>query len=117
MDPFKYRIIVEWSEEDEAYIARVPAFPGCAVHGATSEEAAHEARVAANGMLEVMREHGDPIPAEDSTADFSGNIRLRLPRSLHERLARLAFAEGVSLNQLMVTVLAQSAGEKRSSTA
>lgn len=68
MEPFKYSIVVAWSDEDQAHIARVPALPGCAANGVTAEEAAHQARVAAGAMLESMREHGDPIPAEESTA-------------------------------------------------
>ena len=110
MKPFRYRIILEWSDEDAAFVARVPALPGCAAHGKTVEEAAREARGAAEAMLAVLREDGDPLPPEDATTGYSGQIRLRLPRSLHERLARLSTAEGVSLNQMMVTLLAERSG-------
>jgi predicted RNase H-like HicB family nuclease len=41
-DAFKYRIVVEWSDEDQAFVARVPVLPGCAAHGATAEKATHE---------------------------------------------------------------------------
>lgn len=111
MKPFRYRIVVEWSDEDRAFVARVPALPGCLAHGKTAETAAHQARNAAEAMLEVLREDGRPLPAEDATGGYSGQIRLRLPRSLHQRLDRLADAEGVSLNQLMVTLLAQGSGQ------
>jgi predicted RNase H-like HicB family nuclease len=106
MDPFRYRIAVEWSDEDKVFIARVPALPGCMAHGPTAEKATHEVRVAADAMLSVLKEDGDPAPPEDTTADFSGQLRIRLPRSLHESLARSAQLEGVSLNQLMVARLA-----------
>lgn len=99
---FKYRILVEWSDEDNCYVARAPAFPGLAAHGDTVEAATHEAREAAEGMLEAMAEDGEPAPAPDASPAFSGNIRLRLPKTLHRRLAYDADAEGVSLNQLMV---------------
>jgi hypothetical protein len=36
----------------------------------------------------------------------SGNLRLRLPKSLHKALADRARSEGVSLNTLMLTFLA-----------
>ncbi|MGQ0570111.1 MAG: toxin-antitoxin system HicB family antitoxin, partial [Armatimonadota bacterium] len=110
MRPFRYRIVVEWSDEDGVFVARVPALPGCAAHGKTTDEAAREARRAAEAMLAVLREDGDPPPPEDITTGYSGQIRLRLARSLHERLARLAAAEGVSLNQIMVTLLAEGTG-------
>lgn len=45
-EAFRYRILVEWSDEDQAFIARVPALPGCMAHGPTAEKAAHEAEVA-----------------------------------------------------------------------
>jgi predicted RNase H-like HicB family nuclease len=106
MDPFRYRIAVEWSDEDKAFIARVPALSGCIAHGPTAEKATHEVRVAADAMLSVLKEDGDPPPPDDTTADFSGQLRIRLPRSLHESLARSAQLEGVSLNQLMVARLA-----------
>lgn len=48
-------------------------------------------------------------PPEDSYAAYSGNIRLRLPRSLHARLDALAREEGVS-NRLMVAFLAEWTG-------
>ena len=38
-------------------------------------------------------------------ADYSGNIKLRLPKSLHAALVRQAQAEGVSLNQLCLYYL------------
>lgn len=51
---FPYRIVVELSPDDGVYVARVPAFPGLAAHGDTPEAAAHEARLAAEGMLAIM---------------------------------------------------------------
>lgn len=108
MQPFPYRILVEWSAPDEAYVARVPALPGCAAHGDTEAEAAHEARTAADAILAAMRDHQRPLPPPDAVSDYSGNIRLRLPRTLHAELARRADIEGVSLNALMVSMLSRA---------
>ena len=117
MRPFRYRIVVEWSDEDRVFVARVPALSGCAAHGPTAEAAAREARRAAEAMLAVLRNDNDPPPPEDATADYSGQLRVRLPRSLHERLSRLATAEGVSLNQEMVMLLAEGCGVREISRA
>jgi len=35
----KYEVIIYWSKEDDAYIAEVPQFAGCAAHGDSHEEA------------------------------------------------------------------------------
>jgi antitoxin HicB len=103
-NPFEYRVVVEWSPEDEAFVARVPALPGCAAHGRTPERATREAVIAARAMLDSMRAHGLSLPAKDLTPRHSGQLRLRLPRSLHERLSRLAALDGVSLNQELVSL-------------
>jgi predicted RNase H-like HicB family nuclease len=70
--PFDYRVVVKWSAEDEAFVARVPALPGCAAHGRTPESATHEAVITARGILESMRAHGDALPVYDVTAGHSG---------------------------------------------
>lgn len=111
-NPFGYRVVVEWSDEDDAFVARVPALPGCAAHGRTPEQATREVVIAARGIIESMRAHGDRIPPEDLTGGHSGQLRLRLPRALHQRLASLAAIDGVSLNQELVALLAAGSGAK-----
>lgn len=106
MVPFPYRIMVEWSDRDEAFVARIPAL-NVATHGDTEAEAAHEAKVAADLVLAVMREDGDAAPASDVAADYAGKIALRMPRSMHAQVARLAQAEDVSVNQLLVSLIAR----------
>jgi len=111
-EAFRYRILVEWSDEDRAYIARVPALPGCSAHGETAEKAAHEAERAAGLMLEVLHEDGKEPPPADAVADFSGQLRLRLPKSLHEEVSRLATAEGVSINTFLLSLVAEGCGRR-----
>jgi predicted RNase H-like HicB family nuclease len=63
---FPYRMIVKWSESDRAFIARVPALPAFAARGHTRKEATDIARSAAEAILEVMREDGQPLPPPES---------------------------------------------------
>ncbi len=111
-ETFRYRILVEWSDEDQAFIARVPALPGCLAHGATAEKAAHEAEVAAGLILDVMKEDGKRPPPLDAVADYSGQLRLRLPKSLHAAVSQMATAEGVSINTFMLSLIAQGCGRR-----
>jgi hypothetical protein len=46
----------------------------------------------------------------------SGQIRVRMPNALHEQLAETAAKEGVSLNTLIVTLLAGGIGFKVAKT-
>lgn len=45
--------------------------------------------------------------------EHSGQLRVRLPRELHDTLAAQATAQGVSLNTLIVALLAGGAGWHR----
>ncbi len=51
-------------EEDGRWSAEVPHFPGCAAWGYNKEEAITMLQEGAQALLEVMLEHGDPIPLE-----------------------------------------------------
>lgn len=104
---FPYRILVEYSAEDEVYVARVPALLACAAHGDTAEEAIREVQIAGNGSIEVL---GSKAPPSDLSEKFSGKLNLRIPESIHGALSRKATIEGVSLNQLMVSILSQAVG-------
>lgn len=61
-EPFKYELIIYWSEEDEAFVAEVPELPGCAADGATYSEAVANAEVAISEWIETAQELGRTIP-------------------------------------------------------
>jgi antitoxin HicB len=106
-----YTIEVKHDPESEwAWFARVVELPGCMTEAPTFEELGPMIEDAMRSWIEVGLEHGDPIPEPRNTKDYSGNVRLRMPKSLHRDLVRMAEGESVSLNQLMVTILAQAAG-------
>ncbi|MCG8469513.1 MAG: toxin-antitoxin system HicB family antitoxin [Gemmatimonadetes bacterium] len=105
----KYPVEVFWVEEDGAYFAISPALGnGVSAYGDTPEEAITEFGVVLDLVLESYKEHGVEPPAPTA----SGKLSLRLPKSLHAQLARQAESENVSLNMLLVSMLAASAGRK-----
>lgn len=55
--------------------------------------------------LEAAIEDLDEIPEPRDIDDFSGNYRLRMPKSLHKALAEKAKEEGISLNQYCIYLL------------
>lgn len=109
---FKYSMQLFWSEEDQEYVALIPEFPHLNALAQTPEEAAREAQVVAHLFLEDMEECGEEPPEPQVLSSFSGEIRVRMPRTLHQKLAGRAAVEHVSLNTLMVTLLAEGIGAR-----
>lgn len=106
----KYPFNIAWSEEDEEYVATCPAFPGLSAYGVSEEEALAEAKVALDLFIKTCKERDIPLPDPQPAQDYSGQLRLRLPKSLHRQAAELAEADGVSLNQFIVTAVASKTG-------
>ncbi|AFZ23135.1 hypothetical protein Cylst_0808 [Cylindrospermum stagnale PCC 7417] len=57
-----YQIILNWSEEDQAFIAKVPELPGCAADGETYQEALQNVEVIMQEWIETAQELGRKIP-------------------------------------------------------
>ncbi len=58
----KYEIIIDWSHEDQVYIAEVPELSGCMAHGHTQEAALKTAHEAIQLWIDTAKEFGDPVP-------------------------------------------------------
>ena len=58
----KYKIIIYWSDDDNAYIAEVPELPGCMADGKTYQEALSNAEQIINEWIVTAKELGRPIP-------------------------------------------------------
>lgn len=59
---FRYSVIVDWSDEDQAYVVTVPDLPGCSTHGATYREAVANAEDAIQSWVSAAKSMGHPIP-------------------------------------------------------
>ncbi len=108
---FQYSINLAWSDEDEGYIATIPEFPNLSAFGENPEEAVKQAKLVATQMLEVLQEDREAPPVPKKVIEYSGQTRLRLPKSLHRALALEADRQCVSLNTLIVSKLSQSLRE------
>jgi predicted RNase H-like HicB family nuclease len=106
---FQYSIILQWSEEDECYVAVVPELPGVNAFGDTPEEASAEVKVAATLYLDFLKDKRKEPPQPSLLVENSGQLRLRMPKSLHARLVLQAHMEGVSLNSYIVHLLSSGA--------
>ena len=106
-DTLKYPAQVFWSAEDEGFVALAADLPGCSAYGDTQSEALAELQHAIMGWREAAASAGNRIPEpSQAVSHYSGKFPLRLPKSLHSRLAAQAENEGVSLNHYINVLLA-----------
>lgn len=108
----KYSMSIFWSDEDGAFVALSPDFPGLSAFGGTREEAVHEADEALVAMTESLRDDQEDLPAPRLLPRHSGQLRIRIPKSLHTRLVLEAERQGVSLNTLIAGLLEQGQSRK-----
>ena len=94
--PWSYKI--EWSDEDDCYVASIEELWGCMSHGETLEEAAAMIKDALKCHLSAMLKSGEEIDEPLSKSDFKGNITYRTKPENHYRLARRAKKLGKSIN-------------------
>lgn len=112
VDTNAYGFRIVWSPEDDSFIATCPEFEGISGIGRSAEGAMREVRTALRLALETYASEGWELPGPQTLASYSGQFRLRIPRSLHARLAQRAEDEGVSLNSLSMALLAEGIGER-----
>jgi predicted RNase H-like HicB family nuclease len=58
----RYSMIIEWSDEDAAYIVTIPELPGCVTHGTTHDEAVRQGEDAIASWIDAARAWGRPVP-------------------------------------------------------
>lgn len=99
------------SDEGGGWFAEIPNLPGCMADGDSIEETVDNLNDARVAWIRTNMELGRVIPESDSDS-YSGQLRLRMPKSLHRELSQKAKDENVSLNQLIIYHLASRIGYK-----
>jgi predicted RNase H-like HicB family nuclease len=97
-------------EFDGTFRAEIIEFPGCIAVGDTAAKALANLEDVAASWLEATIARGLRIPEPVENTTFSGKLVVRLPRTLHKKAARVAAQEGVSLNQFIVSSVAEQVG-------
>lgn len=59
---YNYEIIIYWSDDDNAFIAKVPELPCCMADGKTRQEAIQNAEIIIQEWIDIAKEDGRPIP-------------------------------------------------------
>jgi Uncharacterized conserved protein len=106
-----YQIVIRPSLHG-GVVAAIPELPGCISEGEDEAAALKLIRDAQAAWIAAALNKGgeipEPVPGED---EFSGQFRLRIPKSLHRDLVRRADAEKVSLNTLATYLLSSGVGK------
>lgn len=100
------------AKEGGGYLIEFPDLPGCISDGKTIDEAITNGTDAKQEWLAAAKKSGRSTP--EPGGRFSGKWVQRVPRSVHARLVERAEREGVSLNTLVVALIAEGLGKKRS---
>lgn len=104
--PYRMEIVEE--KEEGGFTVSYPDLPGCITCGETIESAVLNALDAKKAWIEAALEQGINIYEPDSLDSYSGQFKLRIPRSLHRSLAEHSKREGISMNQYCVYLLAKN---------
>ena len=103
-----YRMEIVPDKDEGGFVATFPELPGCITVGETIEEVIQNIVDAKRAWLESELEIGAMIPEPEDLKEYSGQFKLRLPKSLHKQLAEHSRSEGVSMNQYCVYLLSMN---------
>jgi antitoxin HicB len=106
--PFEVRPLS--AEEGGGYLISFPDFAECISDGETVDEAIENGRDALKATIAALKSKKLAVPAPNSGGVASGKFVARVPKTVHAQLATRARAEGVSLNALVLTFIAQGLG-------
>lgn len=104
--PYRMEIIPDTIEG--GFAVRFPELPGCLTCADTMEEAVKNAEDCKREWLAAAIEDRTPIPEPMTDEDYSGQFKLRIPKSLHKSLAEHSKAEGISMNQYCLYLLTKN---------
>ena len=103
-----YRMEIIEDQDEGGLVVSFPELPGCITCGETMESAISNAMDAKKTWLESAIETGIEIHEPDNLEEYSGQFKLRIPRSLHRSLVEHSKREGISMNQYCVYLLSKN---------
>lgn len=106
--PFEVRPLSD--DDGGGFLVSFPDFAECISDGETIDEALENSRDALQATIAALKAKKLPVPAPNSGGVASGKFIARVPKTIHAQLATRARAEGVSLNTLVLTFIAQGLG-------
>ncbi len=103
-----YRLEIVPDADEGGFVGSYPELPGCLTIGETVEDVARNAEDAKRAWLTAAIEDGIVIQEPQTLDAYSGQFKLRIPKSLHRSLAEHSKQEGISMNQYCLYLLAKN---------
>lgn len=104
--PYKIELIPDVDEG--GFAVSCPELPGCLTCGETIAEAMINIEDAKREWIGAALEDGIAVPEPNALEDYSGQFKLRIPKSLHKQLAEHSKKEGISMNQYCLYLLSMN---------
>ncbi len=98
--PYRMEIIPD--RDEGGFTAKFPELPGCLTCAESIDSLISNANDAKKAWFEAAIDEGISIAEPDDTddiAEYSGQFKIRMPKSLHRSLSLHAKSEGISMNQ------------------
>ena len=103
-----YRMEIVEDKDEGGYVVSLPELPGGITCGETIESAVKNAEDAKKEWLMAALEDGVEINEPDDIEKYSGQLKLRIPKSLHKSLSEHSKKEGISMNQYCLYLLSKN---------
>ena len=104
-----YRMEIISDTEEGGYVVSFPELKGYLTCVEKIEDAVECGLDAKKEWLQAAISNDYPIPDPDESENYSGQFKLRIPKTLHKQLVIQAKREGISMNQYCVYLLSQNA--------
>ncbi|MBX3059393.1 MAG: type II toxin-antitoxin system HicB family antitoxin [Anaerolineae bacterium] len=108
--PFEIRPLSD--EEGGGFLISFTDFTDCISDGETIEETIQNGMDALQETIAALESLNLAVPEPGSGGSYSGKFIQRVPKSIHARLVMRAKQEGVSMNSLVTSILAESLGKR-----
>lgn len=102
-----YRIEVV-KEDEGGYVISIPELKGCITTAENIDDGMRLIEDAKKEWIKAAIESEYEIPEPNSIEKYSGQFKLRIPKSLHMELAEKSKQEGISMNQYCLYLLSKS---------
>ena len=113
MNDYPFEIKPLSHEDGGGFFISYPDFAECISYGETVGQAIANGADALKATIAALKVNKHPVPQPGSGGVASGKFVARVPKTVNAQLTMRAKSEGVSLNALVLTFIAQGLGASR----